>query len=111
MTLQQKILELQLSMEIFETCGCQQYPNIFTENKDKSDLWHDINHQESNILQMNMEKDIKKSLFHLFNKCVINKFASGARIIFLICQCHTVTNGTDLRRSPLKPERNGGMVP
>ena len=33
-------------------------------------------------------------------KCVINKFAPGARIIFLIFQCHTVTNGTDLRRSP-----------
>ena len=25
-------------------------------------------------------------------KRVINEFASGARIIFLICQCHTVTN-------------------
>ena len=34
-------------------------------------------------------------------KSVINKFAPGARIIFLIFQCHTVTNGTDLRRSPL----------
>ena len=31
---------------------------------------------------------------------VINEFASDARINILICQCHTVTNGTDLRRSP-----------
>ena len=33
---------------------------------------------------------------------VINEFALDARINILICQCHTVTNGTDLRRSPLK---------
>ena len=32
---------------------------------------------------------------------VINEFALDARINILICQCHTVTNGTDLRRSPL----------
>ena len=32
---------------------------------------------------------------------VINEFALDARINTLICQCHTVTNGTDLRRSPL----------
>ena len=38
-------------------------------------------------------------LVHTLN-VFINKFASGARIIFLIFQCHTVTNGTDLRRSP-----------
>jgi hypothetical protein len=31
---------------------------------------------------------------------VINEFALDARIDILICQCHTVTNGTDLRRSP-----------
>ena len=31
---------------------------------------------------------------------VINEFALDARINILICQCHTVTNGTDLRRSP-----------
>ena len=33
-------------------------------------------------------------------KHVINEFALDARINILICQCHTVTNGTDLRRSP-----------
>ena len=33
---------------------------------------------------------------------VINEFALDARINILICQCHTVTNGTDLRRSPLE---------
>ena len=31
---------------------------------------------------------------------VINEFALDARINIWICQCHTVTNGTDLRRSP-----------
>ena len=40
-------------------------------------------------------------LVHTLN-VFINKFASGARNFFLIFQCHTVTNGTDLRRSPLK---------
>ncbi len=40
-------------------------------------------------------------LVHTLN-VLINKFASGARHFFLIFQCHTVTNGTDLRRSPLK---------
>jgi len=39
-------------------------------------------------------------LVHTLN-VFINKFASGARNFFLIFQCHTVTNGTDLRRSPL----------
>ena len=34
-------------------------------------------------------------------KCVINEFALDARIDILIFQCHTVTNGIDLRRSPL----------
>ena len=34
---------------------------------------------------------------------VINEFALDARINILICQCHTVTNGTDLRRSPHLP--------
>ena len=38
-------------------------------------------------------------LVHTLN-VFINKFASGARNFFLIFQCHTVTNGTDLRRSP-----------
>ena len=33
-------------------------------------------------------------------KCVINEFALDARIDILIFQCHTVTNGIDLRRSP-----------
>ena len=33
---------------------------------------------------------------------VINEFALDARINILIFQCHTVTNGTDLRRSPHK---------
>ena len=38
---------------------------------------------------------------------VINEFALDARINILICQCHTVTNGTDLRRSPpLISEKN-----
>ena len=32
---------------------------------------------------------------------VINEFAFDARINIQIFQCHTVTNGTDLRRSPL----------
>ena len=40
-------------------------------------------------------------LVHTLN-VFINKFASGARNFFLIFQCHTVTNGTDLRRSPQK---------
>ena len=35
-------------------------------------------------------------------KCVINEFALDARIDILIFQCHTVTNGIDLRRSPLR---------
>ena len=34
-------------------------------------------------------------------KCDINEFALDARIDILIFQCHTVTNGIDLRRSPL----------
>ena len=41
-------------------------------------------------------------LVHTLN-VFINKFASGARNFFLIFQCHTVTNGTDLRRSPQQP--------
>ena len=32
---------------------------------------------------------------------VINEFAVDARNNILIFQCHTVTYGTDLRRSPL----------
>ena len=36
---------------------------------------------------------------------VINEFALDARINILICQCHTVTNGTDLRRSPQMIDR------
>ena len=35
-----------------------------------------------------------------YTEHVINEFALDARINILICQCHTVTNGTDLRRSP-----------
>ena len=34
-------------------------------------------------------------------KCVINDFALDAGADILIVQCHTVTNGIDLRRSPL----------
>ena len=34
-------------------------------------------------------------------KCIINEFAWAARINNKIFQCHTVTNGIDLRRSPL----------
>ena len=33
-------------------------------------------------------------------KCIINEFALDVRIDILIFQCHTVTNGIDLRRSP-----------
>ena len=35
------------------------------------------------------------------SKCVINDFTLTPRIDILIFQCHTVTNGTDLRKSPL----------
>ena len=35
-------------------------------------------------------------------KCVINEFALDARTDILIFPCHTVTNGIDLRRSPLE---------
>ena len=38
-------------------------------------------------------------------KCVINEFALYARIDILIFQCHTVTNGIDLRRSPQGEDR------
>ena len=38
-------------------------------------------------------------------KCIINVFAWAARINILIFQCHAVTNGIDLRRSP--PVRYG----
>ena len=34
-------------------------------------------------------------------KCIINDFAPAPRIDICIIQCHTVTNGTDLRKSPL----------
>ena len=34
------------------------------------------------------------------SKCVINDFTLTTRIDILIFQCHTVTNGTDLRKSP-----------
>ena len=33
-------------------------------------------------------------------KCIINDFAPAPRIDICIIQCHTVTNGTDLRKSP-----------
>ena len=33
-------------------------------------------------------------------KCIINEFALDVGIDILIFQCHTVTNGIDLRRSP-----------
>ena len=36
------------------------------------------------------------------SKCVINAFTLTRRIDILLFQCHTVTNGTDLRRSPHK---------
>ena len=48
-------------------------------------------------------------LVHTLN-VFINKFASGARNFFFIFQCHTVTNGTDLRRSPLYLEYVGGYL-
>ena len=34
-------------------------------------------------------------------KCIINDFAPAPRIDICIIQCHTVTHGTDLRKSPL----------
>ena len=34
------------------------------------------------------------------SKCVIKDFTLTTRIYILIFQCHTVTNGTDLRKSP-----------
>ena len=33
-------------------------------------------------------------------KCIINDFAPAPRTNILIFQCHTVTHGTDLRKSP-----------
>ena len=33
-------------------------------------------------------------------KCSINDFAPAPRTNILIFQCHTVTHGTDLRKSP-----------
>ena len=33
-------------------------------------------------------------------KCILNEFAWAAKFNILILQCHTVTNGIDLRRSP-----------
>ena len=35
-------------------------------------------------------------------KCIINDFAPAPRIDICIIQCHTVTHGTDLRKSPQK---------
>ena len=34
-------------------------------------------------------------------KCVMNDFALAPRTDLLNFKCHTVTNGTDLRKSPL----------
>ena len=39
-------------------------------------------------------------------KCVINEFALDARTDILIFPCDTVTNGIDLRRSPLRHSPN-----
>ena len=39
-------------------------------------------------------------------KCIINDFAPAPRIDICIIQCHTVTHGTDLRKSPHKPQWN-----
>ena len=34
-------------------------------------------------------------------KCIMNDFALAPRTDLLNLRCHTVTNGTDLRKSPL----------
>jgi len=34
-------------------------------------------------------------------KCIMNDFAPAPRTDLLNFKCHTVTNGTDLRKSPL----------
>ena len=34
-------------------------------------------------------------------KCILNDFALAPRTDLLNLRCHTVTNGTDLRKSPL----------
>ena len=36
-------------------------------------------------------------------KCILNDFALAPRTDLLNFKCHTVTNGTDLRKSPLLP--------
>ena len=35
-------------------------------------------------------------------KCIMNDFALAPRTDLLNFKCHTVTNGTDLRKSPLE---------
>ena len=48
-------------------------------------------------------------------KCIMNDFALAPRTDLLNFECHTVTNGTDLRKSPLKilwsppPETEGAI--
>ena len=37
-------------------------------------------------------------------KCILNDFALAPRTDLLNFECHTVTNGTDLRKSPLLNE-------
>ena len=37
-------------------------------------------------------------------KCIMNDFAPAPRTDLLNFKCHTVTNGTDLRKSPLLRE-------
>ena len=37
-------------------------------------------------------------------KCIMNDFAPAPRTDLLNFKCHTVTNGTDLRKSPLYME-------
>ena len=44
-------------------------------------------------------------------KCIINEFALDVRIDILIFQCHTVTNGIDLRRSPQYIRKNWNTRP
>ena len=39
-------------------------------------------------------------VFDTHTKCIINDFAPAPRTNILIFQCHTVTHGTDLRKSP-----------
>ena len=40
-------------------------------------------------------------------KCIINDFAPAPRTNILIFQRHTVTHGTDLRKSPPDPSLGG----